>query len=1272
MGALMSDHPLDNEDLSKISQASSDLQQSLDGVLKSTLQQTLDAVPSTPPTKPADPDAITWMDGDAMTIAGNKWLRGAGQIPAQLLILGEKPTRDDNRNNKVFTGDTGGILHRSLIECVVNTLSTYYTNVVKYMPANKKAVTTGDLKVCRPMLMEEIRRVQPQYILCLGANALKAVAGKQYTFSTVRGEPVPFRTEDGRDVTLFATYSPSFLNHDPSAEEPFKKDLRRLAALQTGKAEEVDSTSYVVLKTVKELRNFCSKIFDYFPRPLLSLDCEWDGATWMSKDRYIRTVQLGFSVGQAVVIDMRGPNGVPSMDDELEAYRVLKTLLEDPRVSLIGHNVISDGQWLASYGIDIKDRVVFDTMLAEYISNESGPFGLEELTARYTKMGHYERDLSMWVKAHAKECRHGYGPVPDELLHPYGAKDVDAVLRALPALRAKLDPFLAPRGESGQYPSLWDMTMLTQRYMYELEGSGLLVDQTRLNQLINAYQSRKDELRALLIQMAANKGVPDFNPAAPAQVSRLLFDVLGLTPVKTTGGKQWSTYAQNEGIDSPNEIAASTDKTTLEILEDHDPIVKYLLNYRRLDTACKNQLRYAEPDDDPSTKGGGIPAKIWPDGRLHSHFSPLSETGRFRHSKPNCFPPGTEVLSDKGWIKFEQLKHAGSVKLAQFDRTDETISFSNPIALIEQDYDGDMVTYRTEEFVDLTCTADHDIPVKDRKGRWVTLKALQIRPGLSHHKFWHAGRYVTGTVAMRPSQLILAAALQADGTLVKAGGISWKISKVRKIERLRMALRSENIPFREVPVTMGEKQGVRIYVGKHAVPPWLWNKKFWSAWILDLNALSFSFLADEVWKWDGAYKEATKYCSKQRENAEWVQLLATLNGRRSSHVRFRTPSGEYSSVNAANHAYSYMANGERTVTHYIGKVYCATMPKGTLVVRCDGKRPIITCNCANWPKKAEGYMEAAFGGKDKVPPNIRSVIVPPPGWVIMEGDFKQAELFVMAYLANDPNMIGALTTPGKDLHDLTGMSAFKMKLLDKNGVLVPDTYCTDLAKISIEKYDEFLNSALYRTEKGDVLTRKVFKDTIRVSSKSVSFGIAYGRGARAMALAIKAETGTPTSLEQLEKELEVMIDAWKYETYPDVWRYLENCSAKVLDPGYLINPWGRYRRFPRRVGESELAGMQRVASNFPIQSTVADCAQIAMHLMAQYRVRHGLRFRLINQIHDAIMIETPEEEVEQCRQMYSETMGSIDIPIRPGETLRLGVDVDVMTRWGEKVKKAKT
>lgn len=87
-----------------------------------------------------------------------------------------------------------------------------------------------------------------------------------------------------------------------------------------------------------------------------------------------------------------------------------------------------------------------------------------------------------------------------------------------------------------------------------------------------------------------------------------------------------------------------------------------------------------------------------------------------------------------------------------------------------------------------------------------------------------------------------------------------------------------------------------------------------------------------------------------------------------------------------------------------------------------------------------------------------------------------------------------------------------------------------------------------------------------------------------------------------------------------------------------------------------------------IQSTVADTCMLAMWMMRQYREKHNLHFRLINQIHDAIMIEVPIDEIEVTKVMYKETMGAIDIPIQNSSPLRLGVDVDVMTRWGEKKK----
>ena len=60
--------------------------------------------------------------------------------------------------------------------------------------------------------------------------------------------------------------------------------------------------------------------------------------------------------------------------------------------------------------------------------------------------------------------------------------------------------------------------------------------------------------------------------------------------------------------------------------------------------------------------------------------------------------------------------------------------------------------------------------------------------------------------------------------------------------------------------------------------------------------------------------------------------------------------------------------------------------------------------------------------------------------------------------------------------------------------------------------------------------------------------------------------------------------------------------------------------------------------------------------------------RAWDQIHDAIMIEAPENEVERTKQMFNDTMGRIDIPIPNSKPLRLDIDIDVLTRWGEKKK----
>ena len=720
----------------------------------------------------------TWIEESARTFEGKVWMRGTGQIPSSVLIVGEKPGQRDRTIEQVFKGPVGKLLNNRLSAAGFDCSKAYFTCCIKYALGKDESVSAKDIKACRPFLMEEIKRVQPRVVVCLGSQALTAVTGKGIGITTIRGEFIPHPEIPG--LMVYAMHNPAVVLRSPEMMPALDRDIQNLVDFQkTGTIKVRPTIVPEIIQTAQGVEDLVVKIFQKYPQPLIFVDLEWDGKHWMDPKRYLRTAQLGYADGKAAVVEFRFENGVACMDDEPRAFWALKALLEDPTVAIGGQNVIADGEWLLSYGIDIRPRVVWDTMLAEFLLHETGPWGLEELTLAYTEFGRYDLPVAQWVKENRDLCRHGYGAVPRELLIPYGALDVEAprqiMYRQAPLIEKD---FMQPRGVNGEYPSLWDTTLEIQRLIYELELTGLPVDRTRLDPLIKQYQDTRSQILGMITTETAAIGFPEFNAGSPADVSKLLFQHLKLSPVKTTKGRSWANQVGNQGMDDSTHYAPSTDHETLEILQDAHPVVAHLLQFRQVDQICKSLLRFPKEGEDEVSTGGGLIAKIWPDGRLHPHFSQLAETGRFRHSRPNV---------------------------------------------------------------------------------------------------------------------------------------------------------------------------------------------------------------------------------------------------------------------------------------------------------------------ANFPKKAEGAMADIFG-KGKVPPGIRSVVVPPPGMVLIESDFIQAELFVLAGLSGDQNMMDALTTPGKDLHDVTAINSFKLRVMDPEGKDVPPEFLIELARRDKKAFEAFQKTLRYADLKGGVMTRSEFKDTIRVSAKAVNFG----------------------------------------------------------------------------------------------------------------------------------------------------------------------------------------
>lgn len=230
---------------------------------------------------------------------------------------------------------------------------------------------------------------------------------------------------------------------------------------------------------------------------------------------------------------------------------------------------------------------------------------------------------------------------------------------------------------------------------------------------------------------------------------------------------------------------------------------------------------------------------------------------------------------------------------------------------------------------------------------------------------------------------------------------------------------------------------------------------------------------------------------------------------------------------------SYAAHDGRVRTHLF-----QTKETG----RFSSARP----NCQSLSKRREDDYKKILGAKYKAP--LRSIFVAKPGHVFIEADYSGAELYGVAIMSRCKQMVehcqrGTLKESDPnyyDIHSNIAVKAFKLTCLP--------------------------------TKKG---LESIGRKALRIAAKTVVFGLLYGRGPTAIARAAKEEgvSITPAQAQQL-------IDQF-FDLYPEVQGFMEACKERVLREGYVINSFGRIRRF-RWSGDRQVIGeMERQCMNFP-------------------------------------------------------------------------------------------
>jgi DNA polymerase I len=216
---------------------------------------------------------------------------------------------------------------------------------------------------------------------------------------------------------------------------------------------------------------------------------------------------------------------------------------------------------------------------------------------------------------------------------------------------------------------------------------------------------------------------------------------------------------------------------------------------------------------------------------------------------------------------------------------------------------------------------------------------------------------------------------------------------------------------------------------------------------------------------------------------------------------------------------------------------------------------------------------------------LRKFFVAPKGWVLLDADYSQIELRILAHISEDKAMIEAFEN-NEDIHRTTAARIFGLP-------------------------PEMVTSQL------------------RGRAKAVNFGIVYGIGA----FSLSKDTGVTV------KEADSFIKNY-LEQFSGVKKYMDDTIAFGKEHGYVATLYGRRRALPelRSSNKNVKALGERLAMNTPIQGTAADIIKLAMVNVAKRLKEEKLRARLILQVHDELIIEAPIEEKDIASVILKEEM----------------------------------
>lgn len=968
-----------------------------------------------------------------------------GSRDAEILVVCDAPSEEGMRRGVPLSGKA-----LKLFQQAASMYGFYKDDFVFVSPCppmddSTKASDAREgkfLKEHRDLFLEAIDGMKYRMIIPMGKTAARQVYNKSVKITKARGSA---GTLQEFKCPVLPMLSPKHVVRIPEMHDTFMSDFNVLRMIfeanydAEGFASEVaDDFSY----------EWCTDIGFLLDKPpsSIAVDTETTGLEIFQADTKVITVQIAYSDTQAISCPVH-PDYWPEMSMRKRAtlIRQLRQLLENPTVKKAGHNIAYDHRMLWTLGIDTKGWAIDTQAMAFLVDENMKNKSQSECVRRWLpSMAGYSDKFDLETdKSNMLE-------VPRDEMLEYGCGDALSCYKLAKVLSKE-----AARDERqwNVYKKIILPAMLT--FAVDVEPNGITVDQTALRELYTEAKTTVDALYDELIAMVPNK-VKRKHADKGLAFSRDMFvrdilfskDGFGLVPkLFTKSTRMLKPKDRVPSVSSKDHMPFFLDNPFAVKYIDWSKLNKLLTTYIGKEDLATGFWQYLKPD-----------SKIYPSFALTR-----TTTGRTASSRPNCFTGDVEVLTDRGWKRFDSVD--GTEKVASYHLDTGGITFDTPDVFIKE-FSPDIVHLKSDRFIDITCTPDHRFPVRNRKTGVISTSIAAALP--PDKQILCAGQYTSGS-PMRLSKIILLCAIQADGNYTPNGSIDWGFTKRRKYERLVDALTDEGIRFRDY-----SKAGrYRVYVPRSSLPLWMCDAKTFGSWILDLDAESLKLFCSEVFMWDGDYTRAKTYLSSDNTNLDWVQIAHILSG---SRANIRPHASGHNVLNVSSRDNSMTTNTEISTLDGGQMVYCFTMPKDTMVVRKNGI-PVITNNSQNFPKR--GKWAKAF----------RSIFPAPDGWTYTQVDLSQAELRIAAWEANETTMI-RLYNNGADIHAATAAATMGVSL---------DTF---------------------------MAYSKDVRDMKRYQAKAVNFGFIYGMGASKFRQYAKTDYGLDLTEEESYLFREVFFDTY--------------------------------------------------------------------------------------------------------------------------------------------------